>query len=303
MRSKGVSVRLTSVEEVQASVATFGSKVADLLDERLGPAPEGLTAFSYQQVFDHLDSDLEAARLGLVKAEDEHVRQQIVISKLQRESDRSKAALYGQQVAVRQIVGGLFGPEAGFELAAIAGHTPRGRKDLEEQVDLTVKLLRDPEVEMPQPKIRQGVEIDLGAIADSLEAGKSELGAARSGLLRARKAGAQTMLVKHAAMTEFDRVFPATAATLEGFFRLVGEVDLADRIRTSIRRVTGRRGTEDDETPAEGAPSTDGESGDAASEAAPSSEAPSESPASGVSEPPSAEPAPPEPVEPAVSPV
>ncbi len=301
MRSKGVSLRLTSVEEVQASVQTFGSKVTGLLDERIEPVQNSSAAFSYQDVFDHLDSDLEAVRLRLVKAEDEHVRQQIVISNLQRKSDRSKAELYGQQVAVRQILGGLFGPEHGFELAAIAGHTPRGRKDLEEQVDLTIKLLRDPQVEVPESKIRQGVEIDLGAISNGLEAGKSELGAARSGLLRARKAGAQTMLVKHAAMTEFDRVFPATAGTLEGFFRLVGEVELADRIRTSIRRVTGRRGAEDDEVPAEGAESTDGKTGGAVSAAPPSSEAAPESPEFGVSGPESAEPAPPESVEPTVS--
>ncbi len=262
MRSKGVTVRLASAEEVQASVHTFGNKVVGLLDERLESPGEGIASFTYQPVFDHLYGDLEEVLLGLVEAEDAHVRQQIVISNLQRESDRLKTELYDQQVAIRQTFAGLFGSEHENELAAISGRTPRGRKDLEEQVDQTIKLLRDPAVEVPELKIRQGVEINFGALAEGLEAGKVELHAARSGLLRARKGAVQTMLVKHAAITEFNRIFPATAGILEGFFRLVGEVELADRIRTSIRRVTNREGAEDDEAPAEDPQSTEGESGD-----------------------------------------
>jgi len=296
MRSKAVSVRLTSVEEVQASVQTFGSRVVALLDEHIASPEEGGTAWSYQQVFDHLDNDLEAVQMGLVTAEDEHVRQLIRVSKLQRDTDRLTSELYGQQVAVRQTFAGLFGSEHGFEVAAISGDTPRSRKDLEEQVDQTIKLLRDPAVEVPELKVRQGIVIDLVGLAEGLEAGKTELGSARSGLLRARKAGAQTLLAKRAAMVELDRVFPAAAGILEGLFRLVGEVDLADRIRTSIRRVTGRRSAEDDEIPAEGASSTDAESAGAVPDGPPSSEP------LAAAAPQPAESTPPESAEPASSP-
>jgi hypothetical protein len=262
MRSRGVFLRLTSIEEVQASLRTFGGRIAALLDAQLGSLDAGLpedggAPFVYQQVFDQLGARLEAVRLVLVEAEDEHVRQQARISSLQSDSERYFAELYSQQVGVRQILAGTFGADRGFELAAISGNTPRGRKDLEEQVDQTVKLLRVPAVEIPEPRIRRGAHLDFVELADGLEDAKSDLRDARAELLRARKAGVQTMLVKRAAMADADRVFPAAAGTLEGFFRLVGEAELADRIRTSIRRVTRRQGSEDEEDVAAEEASTD----------------------------------------------
>ena len=265
MRTRGVFQRLTSVEEVQASLRTFGGGVATLLDERSAPPGDGATPVSHQRVFDNLGSDLETARLGLVGAEDEHVRQQVRISNLQDESDRLVSELYDQQVAVRQTFTGLFGAKRGFELAATSGNTPRARKDLEEQVDQTVKLVKDPAIEMPALRIRGGVEVNLVGLAEGLEVSQLELRAARTGLLDARKAGARTLLAKRAAMADFDRIFLAAAGILEGFFRLAGEVDLADRIRTSIRRVTNREGAEDEEVPEETAPPADGQPGDGAS--------------------------------------
>jgi hypothetical protein len=94
MRTRGVFQRLTSVEEVQASLRTFGGGVATLLDERSAPPGDGATPVSHQRVFDNLGSDLETARLGLVGAEDEHVRQQVRISNLQDESDGLVSELY-----------------------------------------------------------------------------------------------------------------------------------------------------------------------------------------------------------------
>jgi hypothetical protein len=280
MRTRGVFQRLTSVEEVQASLRTFGGGVATLLDERSAPPGDGATPVSHQRVFDNLGSDLETARLGLVGAEDEHVRQQVRISNLQDESDRLVSELYDQQVAVRQTVTGLFGAKRGFELTAVSGSTPRARKDLEEQVDQTVKLLKDPAIEVPPLRVRGGVEISLVGLAEGLEAGQAELHAARTALLDARKAGARTLLAKYAAMADFDRVFPAAAGILERFFRLAGEVELADRIRTAIRRVTRRQGAEDEEVPEETAPPAGGEPGDGAPGDSPAPPEPAEPPPS-----------------------
>jgi hypothetical protein len=284
MRSRGVSVRLTSIEEVLASLQTFGSRIAALLDEQLGSlaadVPDGGAPFAYRQVFDQLDAKLESVRVQLVAAEDEHVRQQARTANLQRESELFFVELYRQQVGVRQILAGTFGPEHVFELAAISGNTPRGRKELEEQVDQTVKFLRVPAVEMPERRVRRGANLDFGDLADGLEDAKSDLREALAELRRARKTRIRTMLVKNATIADVDRLFPAAAGTLEGFFRLVGEAELADRIRTSIRRVTRRQGDEDEEVAGE-EPSTDGE---------PATVSVSQ-PASAPDAPPSAEPA------------
>ncbi len=293
MRSRGVSVRLTSIEEVQASLQIFGGRIAAMLDEQLGSLglPEdGSMPFAYQQVFNQLDAKLESVRVRLVEAEDEHVRQRALTANLQRESERQSSELYRKQVAVRRSLDGAFGPEYVFQLAAISGPTPTARKALEEQVDQTVKLLRDPVADAPELQLEDGVDIHFDRLAVALESRRAAHHSARSELLRARKARAATMLDKNAAMAAADRIFPAIASSLEGYFRLVGEVELADRIRTSSRRVTRNQGAEDEEAPVDAAPSED---------AAPADGESASPPAEAASEPQAAESAPTETVEPA----
>ncbi len=55
------------------------------------------------------------------------------------------------------------------------------------------------------------------------------------------------------AIAEFDAIFPWAAQAVEGVFRMAGERDLADRIRTSRRRVTRRQAeeTESSEPPSD----------------------------------------------------
>ena len=262
MREKGISQRLQSVEEVRASLASHGGRVSARLDARLGPpaGAEGDSTFSYQQQFQQLDSELATIQNDLIAAEDIHVRQQIRISKLITLGDELTEELRNRQVAVRQSLSGLFGSERCFEVAAIKGDTPRARKSLVEQVDLTVKLLRVPEGELP-PILVPGIEVDFAGVADGLEDLRGELDATRLELLRENKAGDGTRLAKNEQAAELDRMFPWIASTLESLFRLVGETSLAERIRTSIRRVTRRQDEEGSEegTAGQSAQSTAGE--------------------------------------------
>ena len=89
MRSIGSFIRIQSVDEVRASLDTYGGGVADELD---GNRPQsaallGESGFSYRAVFEDIDSRLASARELLVKAEDGHVRKLIRISDLKRESE------------------------------------------------------------------------------------------------------------------------------------------------------------------------------------------------------------------------
>ena len=77
---------------------------------------------------------------------------------------------------------------------------------------------------------------------------------------------------------EYDGVFPWVARTLEGLFRLAGEFELADRIRTSARRVTRRQAAEAEEKEPEESASEDSATEEAsASEAAETSASTSDS--------------------------
>ncbi len=245
MRRRDVTRRMTSIGEVRASVHAHRGQVGPQIDER--PASPSEVAYS-QAYFDHMDGELAAAEHNLVEAEDAHVRKQIQVSKAQKRSEELASKVYDKQTSARQILAGLYGSEHQFELAAAKGNTPQGPKTLPEQVDQTVKLLRNPEGETPAKKVG-GVDVDFTGMADDLDGDLTEYKSSRVGVERRRKEADATRIASNQAIAEYDRVFPAVATSLEGLFRLVGERDLADRIRTSVRRVTGRRSEE--EEPAE----------------------------------------------------
>ncbi len=266
MRRKGSLIRIEAIREVRNSNATFGGVVVGKLDTRRPSPADGEPVFTYQVVFDDLDRELEAVQERLVLAEDAHTRSRIRRSNLARTSEELTAGLYDRQVATRRTLAGVFGPERGFEVAAFEGETPRRLSGLVDQVDQTVKLLRQPEVDVPTLVV-DGVEVTLDTMATSLETDLTNLNGVRVDLEQARKAVNETVIVRSKAIEEYDRVFPWAAQALESYFRLAGEIELANRIRTSVRRVTRRQAADDDgdvESPSSG--------GSQAGEEAPASE-------------------------------
>ncbi len=267
MRRIEVSRRFGSVEEARASLAAHRGRIGDKLDVERPASPE--TGFSYQAMFDHLDGHLAQIQRQLVEAEDRHVRQLVVIQQLRRQRDQGATAVYDKQTAARGVLAHLYGREHGFEVAAVSGTTPQSSRVLAEQVDQTVKLLRQPEGESPSTRIA-GVGVDFTVMADDLENGQQQLIAVRADLVRANKVADGTRQATHRAIQEFDLVFLWAARSLEELFRLAGERELADRIRTSVRRVTRRQAEPEDE-PAE-------------SQASPSSDPAADEPGSAPSE-------------------
>ncbi len=248
MRKIGSRIRIKSAGEVRASLDTFGGRVA----VRLGasrPAPAGETGpgFDYEALFPDIDGRLASVEGNLISAEDAHVRQLIHLSDMRRESEESAAALYQRHVAVRRVLAGLFGPDRGFEIAAFEGETPRELKALRHQTQQSVQFLREPAIQLP-PMKTAGVVVDFEGMAVGLEQGLEETGLVDGRLDRARKAVDETGIVRRQAIAEFDALFPWAAQALEGIFRMAGERELADRIRTSRRRVTRRQAEEVEES-------------------------------------------------------
>ncbi len=258
MRSIGSRIRIQSAAEVRASLDTFGGGIVGKLDTSSPAPPGGESGVSYGAVFDDIDGRLATVQEKLVNAEDAHVRQLIQISDMKRSSEESTADLYNRQVAVRRVLAGLFGPDRGFEVAAIRGVTPQDLGPLSDQVGLTVKFLKEPAIEVPTSRAA-GVVVDYAAMASSLETGLGEIVQIGDQLVRARKASDNTVIAKRQATAEFDALFPWAAQTVEGIFRMAGERELADRIRTSRRRVTGRQAVETEETGSAEPPAGDSE--------------------------------------------
>ncbi|MEM7349288.1 MAG: hypothetical protein AAF657_00685 [Acidobacteriota bacterium] len=252
MRSRAAFVRIQSVEEVRASLESYGVGIADRLEgRRAAPAPgEGESVAIYQALFDDLDRDLAGIHSRLVEAEDAHVRKRIQVSQHRRTGEELTEDLYDRQVAVRRTLAGLYGPDRGFELAAFSGETPRSAPGLVDQVDQTVKLLRAPEADVPELAVG-GVDVNLGNMAGRLEAGMEQIRQVRGRFNRARKAAGESLILRNKAIEEFDQVFPWVARTLESLFRLAGETELANRIRSSVRQLTRRPVDEEEEQTAE----------------------------------------------------
>ncbi len=252
MRRKAVSHFLGAAAEARASLLAHRPRLVPQLDGRL---PPGEAAFSYDGYFDHMDFELAQVQDRLTAAEDEHVKVLAKIIDLRRERDRRSRGIYDKQAAARQVLAGYHGQDRGFEMAAVSGPTPQLSKPLSEQVDQTTKMLRDPAVQ-PSPGRIKGVEIDPEEMAVDLETDLALLQAVREAYERTRKEADGTRQVVNARLAEFKEVFPWVASTAEGFFRLVGERELADRIRSSRRKVTRKQGEEAgaDEAPAEDSP-------------------------------------------------
>ncbi len=251
MRRKEVTRPLTSIAEVRASLFAHRNEIGRLLDER--PAsPEG-GGFS-QAYFDQMDAELATVEGKLVAMEDEHVRKEAEVAQARRLNAGLVDEVYTKQTSARQVLVGVFGPEHGNELAVASGDTPQGPMTLPEQVGQTVKFLRDPAGETPSVKIG-GVALSFAEMADDLEDGLKQVRASREAYDRRRKEADATRLASNDAITEVQLVFPWVASSLEGLFRLVGERELADRIRTSARRVTRRQEEKPEEASSEGSTS------------------------------------------------
>ncbi len=244
MRRIEVSRRLGSVEEVRASLAAHRGRLGDKLDVQRPAAPE--SGFSYQANLDHMDGQLAKVQSQLVDAEDQHVRQMARIRQLRRRRDQGAADTYDKQTAARGILASLYGKDRDFEVAAVSGKTPKSSKALAEQVDQTVKFLRSPEGEVPSSRVA-GVGVDFAAMADDLKNGQQQLIEVRADLAQAEKQADGTRQTTARAIENFDVVFLWAARSLEGLFRFAGEQDLADRVRTSVRRVTRRQAEPEEE--------------------------------------------------------
>ncbi len=234
MRRREVSRRLGSADEVQASLVAHRGRIGGRLETDYPAFPD--MEFSYQVMFDHMGAYLADVTTRLVEAEDQHVHQLTNVSHLRSRRNDETADVYDKQTAARGILASVHKDQT-FAVA-VAGNTPPLSKALAEQVDQTVKFLRNSLGDSPAKKV---AGVDFQAMATDLETGHGRLIQARAELAEAKKVADATRQVTYRAIEAFDDLFLWVARSLEGLFRLAGEKELADRVRTSARRVTRRQ--------------------------------------------------------------
>ena len=245
-QSEQVLVRLTSAEEVEASAKTHGPGVGQALDARFEPArktPEGETLrLPFGEVIFLFKEDLAGSREHLATADHAHVMQLRKVIELRQERDGLFGTIYDQLGTSRRTIEEVFGKGQAFVLAGIESPTARKPSKLLSQAKLAITRLSDPELELPTPRI-EGVTVDAAKMAGGLRTGVDTLEGVVAELRDQRRVAQGTRLAKNRALAAHDNTFLWISRTLEGYYQLAGEPELAAQIRPSQTR-PGRRAVE-----------------------------------------------------------
>ncbi len=237
-QSEMVLQQLESSAEVEASVAAHGPIVARKLDELYGQnLEEGQSAPDFQGTMSALNDRLAGSRQGLAMADNQNVEQLRKLDELQQESNELFPKLYQHMSAARNTLDQLFGKGSAFRVASIEGPTAQRKEKLLRQAELAIARFEQPGLEFPASEY-EGFEVDPEGAARGLKAKVTRLRGVFDEQRRLNREVQESRKVKNRKLEEHKKTFVWTARTLEGFYRLAGEEELADRIRPSL----GRRG-------------------------------------------------------------
>ncbi len=257
MQRRMVEDRIESADLVDATFGAHGGDLAAKLVERyVSQQSEGEPLFDYQAHLNHLRNDLATAKEELDASNLLHVQKLGEVVELRQERDRLVEGERGKFKTVRQTVEGLYGSEKGFPLAGVSGRTPRGAKGLARQMRQTADFLAGRSRALPPIEIG-GMQIDPALMAVDLRDRAAGLRGVLVTLERVRKESQGCQKVKDRAMARFDQTFLWVARILEGLLNLVGEYELANRVRESVRRTTRRTVDDGDSSQSESSPESE----------------------------------------------
>jgi hypothetical protein len=235
MRSQETLSLFKSAKEIRVAIDADGERIGGLLNETNPlPVPEGEPTFDYRLHFQHLSHQLDTAVGDTELAEDAHSARLIRVARFQSQRDEVVKSGYDTLVWARQGLESLY-PNGGFELGFLKGKTPEVPDRLLEQLEQTVKFLREPAVDLREVRVR-GFSADFGVVAAELETEIAAVQDSLDGLARVRKDAEGTLVVKREAIVQLRRTLLWVGRTTEGLFHLAGESELAARIRKSTRR-------------------------------------------------------------------
>ncbi len=235
-----------SAEDVESSVTLNGPDIGPKLDGRYAPittVKEGEPPRPpHRDVLFTLRDGLAASRQNLVSLDNDHVLNLRRFIERRGERDKLVDGVYGQLSASRRTIEDLFKPKSAFVLAAIEGPTSRNSDTLIKQANIAISRLKSPEMALPASKV-QAIQVDATGLAEELEAGVEQLREKNTDLREARRVVQKSRQRKNEAIEEHQQTFLWTSRTLEGYYQLAGEAELAKQIRPSTHR-PGRRAVE-----------------------------------------------------------
>jgi hypothetical protein len=256
-QSEEVLGLMATTDEVVTSIEIHGMTVAARLDEPRTPAAtqeaEGSTAPpNFRDNMVHLKVNLAASAQTMATSDQRHVGQLATLIGLRQERQELEQVVYGKFTALRVAFDILHGPGQAFVLAGIEGPTARTARKLVRQVDLAVGRLGQPGLVLPTPNVG-GIHLDAVGMAADLRHHADRLRAVLAAQQRERRVAQETRKEKNRAKDRHDRLLLWSARTLEGYYQLAGEQELAERIRPATRRL-GRPASPTPDTPGDETP-------------------------------------------------
>lgn len=147
--------------------------------------------------------------------------------------DRSTAELIQTMVGIRATVESVYG-RAGLKVLGIDGRTPTDSKGIQEHARKLKAQLDDGKLKLPPAQ--EGVAVDRKVWSAKIEASLPTLTQARKDVAREEREAEITGNAKAKSMEAFDEVFGVIAGFTSSMLDLIGEDDLASRIKPSPRR-------------------------------------------------------------------
>lgn len=177
---------------------------------------------------------MAAINTKLEKAEHDYASEQADDPPIRKKRDDASADLGARWSEVKGHLIRRFGDAAPREYG-MEGELPATPDALAKQAANAVKLLRA----KPRTHASKLGEFTTTAAADHLEEAQTALSNALTGVTTETKELQDALGIRDTAATEWTNVYQSCATLLEGYLRLGGRTDLADRVRPTIRRASG----------------------------------------------------------------
>ncbi|MEM7585860.1 MAG: hypothetical protein AAF560_20890 [Acidobacteriota bacterium] len=250
MRRKGLCDFVVGAAKVQ------GPAIGRSLGEYLGPvlgAEEALPDLELPIVL--LGRKLSGYGDALVEADQEYFQALVRLAEADAKATSLASSLKEKVLSLRSTCRGLLGEES-VEAFALDFNVARDEDapGMLRQGEIVLDRIRNPSIELV-PRFWVGSPLDSEAMAQELEVVVNQLQRAVQRVVGHRKQADTAKVRKDQAMDEFDRQYRRIAGMLEAYFRIVDEVELAERIRPTVRRLRGEA-EETEETPPAEAPET-----------------------------------------------
>ncbi len=254
-QSESILGYLDSAKEVEDSVTVQGPEIAQTLDQRFQPRVEALIATGevedgrpvYRAILFSLRDELAASREELSAVEYQHIdlKGQITELAIERETlheDLGDDYTFLRGSLEKRAVGRKVSAQAGLQ-----GPTARKSSRLVRQVKVAVYKLSKPDLEIAEDRLAAfGFDIE-GTVA-RLKAKAERLDEVLQQLRRLKRKLQVSQVAKDKAVERHRKTFVPVTRTLEGYYRLAGEDELADQIRPSVVQ-RGRRAVEVEDAP------------------------------------------------------